>query len=111
MVRVRVLGTLALEVNGKAVPAPAGRPAQALLGWLALHPGIHARSEVAGRLWPDVLDTSARASLRNALSGIRRAIGPGADRVLVATRERVGLAGDAAVWVDARVFEVLIDAG
>ena len=111
MVRVRVLGTLALEVNGQAVPAPVGRPAQALFGWLALHPGIHARSEVAGRLWPDVLESSARASLRNALSGIRRAIGPGADRVLVATRERVGLAGDAEVWVDARVFEALIAAG
>ena len=55
--------------------------------------------------------SSARASLRNALSGIRRAIGPGADRVLVATRERVGLAGDAEVWVDARAFEALIDAG
>ena len=111
MVRVRVLGALTLEVDGQVVPAPVGRPAQSLLGWLALHPGIHARSDVAGRLWPDVLESSARASLRNALSGIRRAIGPGADRVLVASRERVGLAGDPEVWVDARAFESLVDAG
>ena len=111
MVRICVLGVLALEVDGQAVPAPVGRPAESLLGWLALHPGIHARSEVAGRLWPDVLESSARASLRNALSGIRRAIGPGADRALVATRDRVGLAGDPDVWVDARVFDALIAAG
>lgn len=111
MVRIRLLGAPTLEIDGQPVPAPVGRPAQTLLGWLALHPGIHARSKVAGRLWPDVLDSSARASLRNALSGIRRAIGPAADRVLVATREHVGLTADPEVWVDANTFEALIDAG
>ena len=111
MVRIRVLGALALEVEGEVISAPSGRPAQALLGWLALHPGIHARSVLAGRLWPDVLESSARASLRNALSGIRRAIGPGADRALVATREQVGLAGAPEVWIDAGAFEALIGAG
>ena len=111
MVRIRVLGALALEVDGAAVPPPAGRPAQALLGWLALHPGTHARSEVAGRLWPDVLESSARASLRNALSGVRRALGPTADRVLIAGRETVGLAGEPEAWVDASAFDALIAAG
>ena len=111
MVRIRVLGALALEVEGVAAAPPAGRPAQALLGWLALHPGTHARSEVAGRLWPDVLESSARASLRNALSGVRRALGPAADRVLIAGRETVGLAGEPEAWVDASAFDALIAAG
>jgi DNA-binding SARP family transcriptional activator len=111
MVRIRVLGALALEVNGAAASPPAGRPAQALLGWLAVHPGIHARSEVAGRLWPNVLESSARASLRNALSSVRRALGPTAGRALVAGRETVGLAGEPEAWVDARVFDALIAAG
>ena len=111
MVRIRVLGALALEVDGAAASPPAGRPAQALLGWLALHPGVHARSEVAGRLWPDVLESSARASLRNALSGVRRALGPTADRVLIAGRETVGLAGEPQAWVDASAFDALIAAG
>ena len=111
VVRIRVLGALALEVDGAAASPPAGRPAQALLGWLALHPGIHARSEVAGRLWPDVLESSARASLRNALSGVRRALGPTADRVLIAGRETVGLAGEPEAWVDASAFDALISAG
>ena len=111
MVRIHVLGALALEVDGEATSPPVGRPAQALLGWLALHPGIHARSEVAGRLWPDVLESSARASLRNALSGVRRALGPTADRVLIAGRETVGLAGEPEAWVDASAFDALIAAG
>src|SRR5437588_402342 len=111
MVRIRVLGALALEVDGVAAPPPAGRPAQALLGWLALHPGIHARSEVAGHLWPDVLESSARASLRNALAGVRRVLGSIADSVLIAGRETVGLAGEPEAWVDASAFDALIAAG
>ena len=39
---------------------------RALLAWLALHPGAQPRSHVAGVFWPDVLETSARGSLRAA---------------------------------------------
>ena len=106
MLRLRVLGPLELEVQGRAVPAPAGRPARSLLAWLALHPGMHSRAAVAAALWPDVLDTSARASLRTALTAVRRCVGDGS---LTATRERVGLAED--VWVDAREFDALLDGG
>ena len=60
MVRVRLLGTPSVELDGEAVTLPPGRPG-ALLGWLALHPGDHARRELAGRFWPDVLDDSAAA--------------------------------------------------
>jgi DNA-binding SARP family transcriptional activator len=106
MVRVRVLGPVELEVDGRVVPPPAGRPARALLAWLALHPGLHLRAAVAAALWPDVLDASARASLRTALTAVRRSLEEGS---LIATRERVGLADD--VQVDVREFELLLDAG
>jgi DNA-binding SARP family transcriptional activator len=106
MLRVRVLGPLELEVGGRAVAVPTGRPPRSLLAWLALHPGTHPRAAVAAALWPDVLDTSARASLRTALTVVRRSVGDGP---LAATRERVGLAED--VWVDAREFDALLDAG
>jgi DNA-binding SARP family transcriptional activator/tetratricopeptide (TPR) repeat protein len=111
MLRIRVLGELELEADGAPVDPPAGRPARALLGWLALHPGTHARSTVAARLWPDVRDTSARKSLRTALSSLRTAVGPAARQALVATRETVGLAGEPEVWVDARSCEALIAEG
>src|SRR5690349_15612742 len=95
MLRVRVLGGLALEADGRPLPVPASRPARELLAWLALHPGGHPRLELASRFWPDVLETSARASLRTALHELRRAIGEDA---VVADRELVGLAGEP--WVD-----------
>ena len=82
------------------------RRARALLGYLALHPGPHPRAALASRFWPDVLDESARTSLRGALADIRRAIG--ATR-LVATREAAGLAGDP--WTDAAAFAALVAEG
>ena len=106
MLRVRVLGSLELELDGRALATPAGRPARSLLAWLALHPGAHPRATVAAALWPDVLDTSARASLRTALTALRRTVGDGA---LTTTRERVGLADE--VWIDLREFDALLDAG
>jgi DNA-binding SARP family transcriptional activator len=105
---VRLLGGLELEVDGEALPPPVGRPARALLAWLALHAGEQPRSAVAAALWPDVLDSSARASLRTALSAVRRSLGPAAG-ALRADRERVGL-GDGAL-VDVLEFDRLLDAG
>src|SRR4051794_37435959 len=89
MLHVRLLGELQADVDGAPVPPPASRRAWSLLAWLALHPGEHARGAVAARFWPDVLDTSARASLRSALWELRRAIGT--DEPLVTGRERIAL--------------------
>ena len=89
MLRVRLLGDLQAEVDGAAVAMPASRRAWALLAWLALHPGEHARGAVAARFWPDVLDASARASLRSALWELRRALGT--DDALLAGRDRIAL--------------------
>src|SRR4051794_15468900 len=110
MLRVRLFGAFALESDGVALPMPGRRRACELLGWLALHQGTHPRSEVAGRFWPDVLESSARGSLRTELVAVRRALGPVGADVLVATRDTVGLAGDAVV-VDAREFERLVREG
>src|SRR3954447_25024590 len=98
MVRVRLLGELTVEVDGRRRELPPGRPAE-LFAWLALNPGLHPRSAVAGRFWPDVLDASARASLRSAVWSIRRVLGGTAEGALVTTRDRVGLADGETVWV------------
>ena len=89
---------------------PERRQACSLLGWLALHQGMHPRSEVAGRFWPDVLDSSARKSLRTELVAIRRALGAAGEGALVATRDLVGFAGEG-VFVDAWEFERLVREG
>jgi DNA-binding SARP family transcriptional activator len=104
MLRVRLLGELVVEGSEGPVEVTGSWRARSLLAWLALHPGEHPRGDVAARFWPDVLDSSARASLRNAVWALRRALGADAGEALVATRAHVGLRGPPAVWVDVAAF-------
>ena len=101
MLVVRLLGGLAVTDEGTTVAAPRGR-CGALLAWLAVHPGMQPRGRVAARLWPDVMDESARRSLRTALGDLRGELGAVAGRQLLATRDEVGLGGD--IRVDVRDF-------
>lgn len=80
-----------------------------MLAYLALNPGAQARAQLAARFWPDVLDESARASLRVALTELRQALGPAA-RYVVATRETVALDGPD-LTVDTRGFEQALGDG
>jgi DNA-binding SARP family transcriptional activator len=94
MLEIRVLGELQVQVAGKTAELPASRRARSLLGWLAVHPGRHPRSRLAGMFWPDVLDPSARASLRSAIWVLRSVLGPDFGSYLAAGRDTVTLAGD-----------------
>src|SRR5437764_12380345 len=109
MLVVRVLGGLELELDGEPLDPPARQSGRLLLGYLALRRGMHARGDLAELLWPEILDSSARASLRSAIAAIRRTLGPTADRSLVTAGEAVGLADE--VSVDAGRFEALVTAG
>ena len=103
MLDIRVLGEL--QLAGTAAELPASRRARALLGWLVVHPGRHPRSRLAGLFWPDVLDASARASLRSAIWALRPALGG----CLVTSRDTITLTGE--VCVDLWEFRRLIGAG
>jgi DNA-binding SARP family transcriptional activator len=111
MLRIRLLGELRLELEGRRLEAIASRRARSLLGWLAYHPGLHPRTRVAAVFWPDVLESSARASLRTTLATLRRELGEAAGDHIVAERERVGIAEGAGLWVDVREIERLIALG
>src|SRR3954466_15631704 len=89
MLSVQLLGEVQAEVDGAAVTPPTSRRAWSLLAWLALHPGEHPRGALAARFWPDVLDSSARASLRSAAWALRRALG--SDDALTTGRDRIAL--------------------
>ena len=101
MLRIRLVGELRLELDGRRL-ARASRRARSLLAWLAYHPGLHARTRVASVFWPDVLDSSARASLRTTLATLRRDLGEEAARHIVAGRDRVGMEDSPDLWVDVR---------
>ena len=104
MLRVRILGPMRVELDGRAIEPPAKRGAWSLLAYLAIHPGPHRRGDVAARFWPDVLDSSARQSLRSAVWALRRALGPGG-RLVVTTREEISLDRTDGLWVDALELE------
>jgi DNA-binding SARP family transcriptional activator len=103
VLEVRLAGGLAVRADGAEVALPGSRRARALLAYLALNPGPQPRAQVAARFWPDVLDESARTSLRVALTELRQALGPAAVH-LAATRESVALDGPD-LSVDTRAFD------
>lgn len=105
MLRVRLLGAVAVERDGEPVPIP--RSARRLLAFLALRPGPHDRDALATRFWPDVPQPAARASLRTAVWGLRRGMGGDA---LVASRSTVGLCLEA-LRVDVAEVVALAAAG
>jgi len=109
MLRIWLFGVLRLEVDGVQVAPPSSRRARLLLAMLAVDRRPHSREALAARLWPNVLDKSARASLRTALMQLRAALGPNAGRFVHATLERVTLAGTDEVWVDVGEFERLLE--
>jgi len=88
-VLIRVLGGLSATVAGSPVALPADARARELLAYLAVNPGPHARSRLAGLLRPDVAEASARKTLRDAIYELRRALAPA--EAVIATRESVEL--------------------
>jgi len=103
VLRARLLGALDVELDEAAIDSPASQRPWALFAYLALTSRLVPRAELAALFWPDVLDQSARASLRSALWVLRRRLGD----ALAVDGERVGLRDAPDVWVDVREFERL----
>ena len=109
MLEIRLASASHLRLDRTELAQPASKRARAVLAYLALNPGAHQRGRLAARFWPDVLDESARGSLRVALTELRQALGPAAEH-LIASREAVELGG-ADLIVDVRVFAQALDEG
>lgn len=72
--RIRTLGGLDVEVDGGPLSAPVPAKGRALLAYLAVVGGRADRSRLAGLLWSDLPEASARQNLRLVLTHLRRAI-------------------------------------
>ncbi len=103
MLKVALLGQYDLRLEEQPVEL-ASRPAQALLAYLLLNRTVrHQRARLAGLLWPDYLESSARQSLRNALWQLRQAIGEEyllADKASLAFNTRAPHTLDVAILED-----------
>ncbi len=103
MLRARVLGALEVELDGTVIKSPATQRPWAVFGYLALAARPVLRGELASRFWPDVLDQSARGSLRSALWVLRRRLGDS----LSVQGEQIGLSDERGLWIDVVEFERL----
>src|SRR6188508_3028533 len=75
--------------DGVPVAPALGAKTLGLLAFLALEPGPHRREELTALLWGDSPEEKARASLRQALTHLRDALGDGI-RIDRATVELTG---------------------
>ena len=97
MLHVTLLGSFELRLNEKPLALKL-RPVQLLLAYLLLHRGIKLRREqLAGILWPDYTDASARKNLRTTIYRLRQLIG---ETYLVGDRNTVAFDPVEAVWLD-----------
>jgi len=86
-VSLELLGGFRASLRGESIALP-NRKDQALLAYLALDPTrVHAREQLATLLWEHYDDASARHSLRQALTDLRKACID--ETMIVATRHAV----------------------
>ncbi len=102
MLEIRLLGTFEVK-QGKNAIAISSRPAQSLFAFLILSVGTaHRREKLAGMLWPDSLEETARDNLRHALWRIRKAL-PTKPKIeyLLADDLTITFNASAEYWLDA----------
>ena len=72
--QIRLFGSPSFTLDGVPVDLRSDK-ARALLAFLAVEANqAHRREKLAGLLWPDYTEASARTDLRRALADLRRAI-------------------------------------
>ncbi len=98
------LGPPELKRGEKPITLSAAKSV-ALLAFLAANKTAQSREHILGLLWADSRDEAAHKNLRNALWGIRKALG---DDILDADEDLLRLGPS--VWVDVREFEETVDA-
>ena len=103
MLKLELLGRLVVSLNDEPVRDFISDKALALLCFLALNRGTHAREKLANLLWGEFPADRARANLRQALHNLQKLF-PGH---LDISRKTVAFLDDQPYWVDANEFATL----
>jgi predicted ATPase/DNA-binding SARP family transcriptional activator len=108
MLEVRLLGRFEVKHNRKLLNI-SSRPAQSLFAYLILSAGrSHRREKLAGLLWPDSLEETARDNLRHALWRLRKALESASSaRFLQADDLTIRFRESPEYWLDAAELEKL----
>jgi DNA-binding SARP family transcriptional activator/predicted ATPase len=110
---VRLLGPLQMTLDGEPVTGFASDKVRALLAYLAVETEQpHRREKLAGLLWPDWPERSARANLRRALANLRQVIGDhrAMPPFLHISRQTVQFNSASDAWIDVAAFTHLLQA-
>ena len=92
MLRIRLFGSIAVEVNGEPLPPVRSRRGLYLLALLALRANRDvARLWLAGTLWPESDDLQGLENLRRSLTDLRKALGPAAELLQSPTKHTLQL--------------------
>ena len=104
---IRLLGPFQVELAGGPITGFTSDKVRALLAFLATEADQpHRRDKLAGLLWPESPQITARTNLRRALSDLRKAIGDHQANppYLLITRQTIQFNSASAAWVDVAVF-------
>ena len=110
---IRALGPLLITLNGNPVIGFESDKVRALLVYLAVESDQpHRREKLAGLLWPEFVERSARASLRNALANLRLVIGDqkAQPSFLLITRQTIQFNRHSDYELDIQSFTTLVEA-
>ena len=99
-----MLGTVVISLNGAEVSAQIPAKSLALLCYLAATGHTHSREKLAGLLWGDKSEDSAKANLRKLLSNLGQMFG----NALIISRQTVAFNRDNAYRLDVEVFETAV---
>ena len=118
MLQIRFLGQFDVRADGRHLVIST-RAAQSLFAFLVLNAGTpHRREKLAGLMWPDTREESARQSLRQELWRLRKAIGSqpargdpasGAEEYLLTEELTIAFNPHAAYWLDVSQLETPTD--
>lgn len=109
--KIRLLGSPQLILGGQAVTTMRSDKVRALLAYLFVEQNQpHRREKLAGLLWPDYPEISARGSLRRALTDLRRSIGDSQTSTpyLEISRQTIQFNRASDAWVDVAAFIKLV---
>jgi DNA-binding SARP family transcriptional activator/predicted ATPase len=110
---IRLLGPFQASLDGEPITGFHSDKVRALLTYLCVEAERpHRRERLAGLLWPDLTERSARTNLRHALANLRQVIrdrAPSGDQqvappFLLITRQTIRFNTESNAWVDAQAF-------
>jgi DNA-binding SARP family transcriptional activator len=107
---IKLLGEFCLTSDGRSITGVNSERLQALLTFIVLHRDApQLRQQVAIHLWPDAIDTDAKANLRRRLHELKQLI-PDIDRWLHVEPRTLQWIHDETCWLDVAEFETAIAA-